>query len=160
MCKKGIRIGKFIMKTVDIYTDGACSGNPGVGGYAAILIYNGIEKVISGSELDTTNNRMELIAVIKGLEALKEQCTVNLYSDSQYVIDAFLQNWVFAWQQGGWKTASKKPVKNQDLWLSLLELYNYHKINFIKVKGHADNEYNNRCDKIAVAEYKKIQETT
>lgn len=145
------------MKTVDIYTDGACSGNPGVGGYCAILIYNGIEKVVSGSEMDTTNNRMELLAVIKGLEALKEACQVNLYSDSQYVVDAFLQDWVTFWEQNGWKTAGKKPVKNPDLWLRLLELYSKHKVNFIKVKGHSDNEYNNRCDKIAVSEYKKIQ---
>lgn len=146
------------MKTVDIYTDGACSGNPGVGGYCAILMYNGAEKVLSGYELETTNNRMELLAVIKGLEALKEKCNVNLYSDSQYVVDAFLQNWVFSWQQNGWKTAGKKAVKNPDLWLRLLELYNAHNVTFIKVKGHSDNEYNNRCDKIAVSEYKKVQE--
>lgn len=146
------------MKTVDIYTDGACSGNPGVGGYCAILMYNGAEKVVSGYELETTNNRMELLAVIKGLEALKETCIVNVYSDSQYVVDAFLQNWVFSWQQNGWKTAGKKAVKNPDLWLKLLELYGKHKVTFIKVKGHSDNEFNNRCDKIAVSEYKKIQE--
>jgi ribonuclease HI len=146
------------MKTVDIYTDGACSGNPGVGGYCAILMYNGAEKVVSGYELETTNNRMELLAVIKGLEALKETCIVNVYSDSQYVVDAFLQNWVFSWQQNGWKTAGKKAVKNPDLWLKLLELYGNHKVTFIKVKGHSDNEFNNRCDKIAVSEYKKIQE--
>ncbi len=147
------------MKTVDIYTDGACSGNPGVGGYCAILMYNGAEKVVSGYELETTNNRMELLAVIKGLEALKETCVVNVYSDSQYVVDAFLQNWVFSWQQNGWKTAGKKAVKNPDLWLKLLELYGNHKVTFIKVKGHSDNEFNNRCDKIAVSEYKKIQES-
>lgn len=147
------------MKTVDIYTDGACSGNPGVGGYCAILMYNGAEKVVSGYELETTNNRMELLAVIKGLEALKETCIVNIYSDSQYVVDAFLQNWVFSWQQNGWKTAGKKAVKNPDLWLKLLELYGNHKVTFIKVKGHSDNEFNNRCDKIAVSEYKKIQES-
>ena len=147
------------MKTVDIYTDGACSGNPGVGGYCAILMYNGAEKVVSGYELETTNNRMELLAVIKGLEALKEKCNVNLYSDSQYVVDAFLQNWIFSWQENGWKTAGKKAVKNPDLWLRLLELYNAHNVNFIKVKGHSDNEYNNRCDKIAVSEYKKVQES-
>ena len=146
------------MKTVDIYTDGACSGNPGVGGYCAILMYNGAEKVVSGYELETTNNRMELLAVIKGLEALKETCMVNVYSDSQYVVDAFLQNWVFSWQQNGWKTAGKKAVKNPDLWLRLLELYNVHEVTFIKVKGHSDNKFNNRCDKIAVSEYKKVQE--
>ena len=146
------------MKTVEIYTDGACSGNPGPGGYCAILIYGENEKVVSGSELDTTNNRMELLAVIKGLECLKEVCIVNLYSDSQYVIEAFNQEWIFAWEQNGWKTAGKKQVKNIDLWQKLLELYRTHKINFIKVKGHADNEYNNRCDKIAVQEYKKLEQ--
>ena len=146
------------MKHVDIYTDGACSGNPGAGGYCSILIYNGVEKVISGAEVETTNNRMEVLAVIKGLECLKEPCEVNLYSDSQYVVDAFNQNWIFAWQSNGWRTANKKEVKNIDLWQRLLELYNVHKINFIKVKGHSDNEYNNRCDKIAVSEYKKLQQ--
>ncbi len=146
------------MKTVEIYTDGACSGNPGPGGYCAILIYGKIEKIVSGNEIETTNNRMELLAVIKGLECLKEVCYVNLYSDSQYVIEAFNQEWIFAWEQNGWKTAGKKQVKNVDLWQKLLELYKLHKINFIKVKGHADNEYNNRCDKIAVQEYKKLEQ--
>ncbi len=144
------------MKIVDVYTDGACSGNPGKGGYCAILIYNGIEKVVSGSERETTNNRMELLAVIKGLEALKEECEVNLYSDSRYVVDAFNENWINAWVQNEWRTAGKKEVKNVDLWKNLLFLIKKHKVNFIKVKGHSDNEYNNRCDKIAVEEYKKI----
>lgn len=145
------------MKVVDVYTDGACSGNPGAGGYCAILIYNGFEKVVCGSEDMTTNNRMELLAVIYGLEALKEPCKVNLYSDSQYVIDAFNQGWINSWQLNGWRTANKKEVKNVDLWQRLLELKSKHQITFIKVKGHADNEYNNRCDKIAVDEYKKLQ---
>lgn len=145
------------MKIVDIYTDGACSGNPGAGGYCSILIYNGVEKVVSGSESQTTNNRMEILAVIKGLECLKEPCEVNVYSDSQYVVDAFNQSWIFSWQNSGWRTANKKEVKNIDLWQRLLDLYSVHKITFIKVKGHADNEYNNRCDKIAVSEYKKLQ---
>lgn len=145
------------MKTVDIYTDGACSGNPGVGGYCAILMYNSKEKIISGSEENTTNNRMELLAVIRGLEALKEACIVNLYSDSSYVINAFNEKWIDSWVANNWKTAGKKAVKNVDLWQRLLELINQHKVNFIKVKGHSDNEYNNRCDKIAVEEYKKIQ---
>lgn len=145
------------MKTVNIYTDGACSGNPGAGGYCSILIYNDIEKVISGSELDTTNNRMELLAVIKGLEALKEKCSVNLYSDSQYVIDAFNKGWIFNWQSNNWKTSDKKEVKNIDLWQKLLALFDIHEITFIKVKGHSDNEFNNRCDKIAVDEYKKLK---
>jgi len=147
------------MKTVDLYTDGACSGNPGIGGYCAILSYNGVEKIISGYELDTTNNRMELLSVIKGLQALKEPCKVNLYSDSQYVVDAFNKNWIDSWKSNGWKNASKKEVKNIDLWQSLTILIEKHFVTFIKVKGHADNEYNNRCDKIAVEEYKKIQNT-
>jgi ribonuclease HI len=144
------------MKTVDIYTDGACSGNPGSGGYCAILIYNGIEKVISGSELETTNNRMEILAVIKGLEALKEVCNVNVYSDSQYVVDAFNQNWIETWVNNSWRTAGKKDVKNPDLWQKLLDLTKKHNVTFIKVKGHSDNAFNNRCDKIAVEEYKKL----
>ena len=148
------------MKTVDLYTDGACSGNPGVGGYCAILIYNGVEKEISGYEIETTNNRMELLAVIKGLQCLKEPCIVNVYSDSQYVVDAFNQGWINSWQLNGWRTAGKKEVKNPDLWKILLELFNIHTVNFIKVKGHADNEYNNRCDKIAVNEYKNYQKST
>lgn len=146
------------MKTVEIYTDGACSGNPGVGGYCAILIYNGVEKVVSASEKETTNNRMELLAVIKGLECLKESCNVMIYSDSQYVVDAFNQKWIESWIANGWRTASKKEVKNPDLWKTLVELAKKHNITFIKVKGHADNEYNNRCDQIAVSEYKKILE--
>ncbi len=142
------------MKIVDIYTDGACSGNPGVGGYCAILVYNGREKIISGREENTTNNRMELLAVIEGLKCLKESCAVNLYSDSQYVVAAFNDGWIETWKQNGWRTAGKKEVKNPDLWQELLNLTQKHKVTFIKVKGHADNEYNNRCDKIAVAEYK------
>ncbi len=147
------------MKKVEIYSDGACSGNPGVGGYCAILIYNGVERVISGSEELTTNNRMELMGVIKGLEALKEKCEVFLYSDSRYVIDAFNAGWLTSWQKNSWRNSSKKEVKNIDLWKRLIELVNIHKITFIKVKGHADNEFNNRCDKIAVEEYKKLQKT-
>ena len=145
------------MKTVDIYTDGACSGNPGIGGYCAILIYKGTEKIISGREEETTNNRMELVAVIEGLLALKESCKVNLYSDSQYVINAINENWLNNWQDADWKSASKKQVKNVDLWQRLIPLIKKHKVNFIKVKGHSDNEYNNRCDKIAVSMYKNDQ---
>ena len=137
------------MKKVDIYTDGACSGNPGIGGYCAILTFNGSEKIISGCVADTTNNRMELLAVIKGLQALKETCDVDLYSDSQYVVDAFVKGWIDSWQANGWKNASKSPVKNVDLWQELIDLCSKHNVNFIKVKGHSDNEYNNRCDKIA-----------
>lgn len=145
------------MKKVSIYTDGACSGNPGAGGYCAILMYNGAEKVISGSEKETTNNRMELFAVISGLKALKESCLVDLYSDSQYVTDAFNLGWIDAWRANGWKNSAKKPVKNVDLWEELISLTQLHKVTFIKVKGHSDNEFNNRCDKIAVSEYKKLQ---
>ena len=144
------------MKKVDIYTDGACSGNPGAGGYCAILIYNKIEKIVSGFEPDTTNNRMELLAVIKGLAALKETCEVNLYSDSQYVTDAFNLGWIDSWKANGWKTSGKKPVKNLELWTELLDILNRQNVTFIKVKGHSDNEFNNRCDQIAVSEYKKI----
>lgn len=146
----------MMLKTVDIYTDGACSGNPGAGGYCAILLYKGVEKIISGFEQETTNNRMELLAVIKGIKALKEKCNVNIYSDSQYVISAFNDNWIENWQKNNWRNANKKEVKNADLWLELVSLIKMHNVNFIKVKGHADNEYNNRCDKIAVEEYKKV----
>lgn len=144
------------MKSVEIYTDGACSGNPGKGGYCAILIYNKIEKVVCGSEKETTNNKMELLAVIMGLKALKEPCEVKVYSDSQYVVGAFNENWFANWKSNGWKTADKKPVKNLDLWKELDLLLSIHKVEFIKVKGHSDNEYNIRCDKIAVEEYKKL----
>jgi ribonuclease HI len=144
------------MKTVDIYTDGACSGNPGVGGYCAILLYNGAERVVSGSSKQTTNNKMEILAVIMGLKALKEPCIVNLYSDSAYVVEAFNQGWINNWQNNNWKTADKKDVKNKELWIELCSEYSKHKVNFIKVKGHSDNEYNNKCDKIAVSEYKKL----
>ena len=143
------------MKNVDIYTDGACSGNPGAGGYCAILIYNGVEKVICGREDNTTNNRMELVAVIEGLKALKEKCNVNLYSDSQYVINAVNEKWLDNWVKSNWRSESKSAVKNVDLWQALIPLIKKHNVQFIKVKGHADNEYNNRCDKIAVDMYKK-----
>lgn len=136
------------MKKVDIYTDGACSGNPGKGGYAAILLYGGHEKIVTGAEELTTNNRMELMAVIEGLQCLKERCEVNLFSDSAYVVNAFLEGWIYGWQKKGWKRGSDE-VKNIDLWQRLLDLYRKHIVQFIKVKGHADNEYNNRCDKLA-----------
>lgn len=142
------------MKKVTLYTDGACSGNPGKGGYAAILIYKGLEKEIVGGEEITTNNRMELAAVINGLETLKEPCIVDVYSDSQYVVGAMNEGWLDGWRKNGWKTAAKKPVKNPDLWQKLYELTLKHKVTFIKVKGHADNRYNNRCDELAVNWYK------
>ena len=146
------------MKKVTIYTDGACSNNPGPGGYGSILMYNGHEKIISGGEKETTNNRMEILAVIVALKALKEPCEVDLYSDSQYVVDAFIKDWISYWQTHNWKTAGKSAVKNVELWQELLSLTKIHKVNFIKVKGHADNEYNNRCDKIAREEVRKLIE--
>jgi ribonuclease HI len=144
------------MKEVIIYTDGACSGNPGNGGWAAIMIYKGIEKVLSGYCPNTTNNRMEMFAVIFALKALKEKCIVNLYSDSAYIIDAMTKNWIQKWQSNNWKTSSKEEVKNIDLWKDLLLYSSKHKVNWIKVKGHSDNEYNNRCDEIARNEIAKV----
>lgn len=139
------------IKNVKIYTDGACSGNPGPGGYGAILIYKGIEKVISGGEPSTTNNKMEITAVVKGLELLKEPCDVTIYSDSAYVVNAIEKGWLTSWKKNNWLKADKKRVKNIDLWEELLKLLEIHNVRFVKVKGHSDNEYNNRCDKLAVA---------
>lgn len=144
------------MKKVILYTDGACSGNPGPGGYGAILIYNNIEKEISGGERNTTNNKMEMMAVIKGLEILKEPCEVEVYSDSAYVVNSIEKGWIYSWKKNGWKKADKKEVKNIDLWEKLLELMEVHKVKFLKVKGHADNELNNRCDRLAVSEREKF----
>lgn len=144
------------MKKVVLYTDGACSGNPGPGGYGAILIYNGIEKEISGGEKDTTNNKMEMLAVIKGLEMLKEPCEVEVYSDSAYVVNSIEKGWIDSWKKNGWKKADKKPVKNIELWEKLLDLMQKHKVTFLKVKGHADDELNNRCDRLAVMEREKL----
>ena len=143
------------MKEVNIYTDGACSGNPGPGGYAAILIYNGVEKEISGGQKDTTNNKMELLGVIEGLKMLKEKCKVNLYSDSAYVVNSINNGWVFSWKKNNWIKADKSKAKNIDLWEELLSLIDFHEVTFIKVKGHSDNVYNNRCDKLAVSERDK-----
>ena len=143
------------MKQVELYTDGACSGNPGPGGWGAILVYKGTEKEMAGGEENTTNNRMELTAVIKGLSALKESCIVELYSDSKYVIDALEKGWAVSWQARGWKKADKKPALNPDLWEILLSLVDKHQVHYHWVKGHADNPYNNRCDALAVAESKK-----
>ena len=148
------------MKQVEIYTDGACSGNPGPGGWCAILLYAKKEKVLSGGEAVTTNNRMELKGAIEGLRALKEICAVNLYTDSAYVCNAFLQDWITGWVLNGWKGANKKPVLNQDLWEELLDLTRKHRVKFIKVKGHSDNKYNNKCDKIAVSESEKFKTST
>lgn len=140
-----------------LYTDGACSGNPGKGGWAAILQSEGREKVLSGGEDNTTNNRMELMGVISGLEALKFSCEVDVYSDSAYVVNAFLQDWISYWLMSGWKTKGKKPVQNVELWQRLLEVCAKHKITWHKVKGHADNELNNRCDMLARAEIEKLK---
>ena len=136
-------------KRVTLYTDGACSGNPGAGGWGAILIFNGVERELSGGEDYTTNNRMELMAVIKGLEALKYPCAVEIYSDSAYTVNAFVNGWISSWEKNGWKKADNKAVLNVDLWQSLIKLTNIHEVEFKKVKGHADNEYNNRCDALA-----------
>jgi len=139
------------MKTIEIYTDGACSGNPGPGGWAAVLMYDEHIKELSGGSEHTTNQRMELEAAIQALKALKEPCKVKLYSDSAYMINCFSQNWYKNWLKNGWKNSKGKPVENQDLWKELLALREIHQIEFIKVKGHADNKWNNRCDELAVA---------
>lgn len=141
------------MKHIQIYTDGACSYNPGPGGWGAILIYNGVEKRISGGEPNTTNNRMELLAVINGLSCLKEKCEVEIFSDSAYIVNAYLQNWVDNWKANGWKK-QKSSIKNLELWKQLDSLVNFHNVKFIKVKGHSDNELNNRCDELARMEIK------
>ena len=144
------------MKIVTIYTDGACSGNPGPGGWGAILEFNGIEKELSGGEAQTTNNRMELTGVISALRALKEPCQVALYTDSKYVCDAVVQRWVYGWKAKGWIKSDKKPALNVDLWEQLLPLLEYHNVTWHWVKGHASNEKNNRCDKLAVAQSKSF----
>ena len=140
---------------VVIYTDGACSGNPGPGGWAAILKAQGAEKEISGGVASTTNNRMELTAAIEALGCLKRPCQVQLFSDSAYLVSAFTQGWLQNWQRNGWRNAAGDPVSNPDLWQALLAAAKLHQIEWIKVKGHADNELNNRCDQLAVAEIKK-----
>ena len=145
------------MKEVTLYTDGACSGNPGVGGWGAVLIYKGSEKRISGAEEQTTNNRMEIFAVISGLECLKEPCKVTVYSDSAYTVNAFSKGWIYAWEKDGWKKADNKQVLNVDMWQRLLALTRVHEVTFVKVKGHADNEYNNICDKLATDAIKNFQ---
>ena len=145
------------MKTVTLYTDGACSGNPGHGGWGAILEFNGIEKELSGGEENTTNNRMELTAVIRGLEALKEPCIVELYSDSKYVIDGLSKGWAESWRAKGWRKADKKPALNPDLWGTLLDLVAKHTLHYHWVKGHADNPKNNRCDEMAVAQWQSLK---
>ena len=143
-------------KTVTVYTDGACSGNPGPGGWGAILRYGPHEKEISGGEAQTTNNRMELTAAIRALEALKEPCDVELYTDSRYLADALEKGWVYKWRQNGWRKPDKKPALNVDLWERLLALLETHEVRLHWVRGHADNACNNRCDALAVAESRKF----
>lgn len=137
------------MEEVIIYTDGACSGNPGPGGWGSILMYKDNKKEISGGKADTTNNIMELTAVIEGLKLLKFPCKVKLYSDSAYVVNAFNEKWIYGWLKNGWRNSSKEPVKNKELWQELYDLTKIHEVEFLKVKGHSDNEYNNRCDELA-----------
>lgn len=145
------------MKQVTLYTDGACSGNPGPGGWGAILEYNSHIREMSGGEESTTNNRMELTAVIRGLQALKESCIVELYSDSKYVIDGLSKGWAAGWQKKGWIKSDKKPALNPDLWEILLALTQKHEMHYHWIKGHAENPRNNRCDEMAVAEWKKLE---
>lgn len=143
------------MKEVTIYTDGACSGNPGPGGWGVLLMYMNNKKELSGFDKSTTNNKMELLAAIKGLEALKEPCKVSLYSDSAYLCNAINEGWLDYWKTHNWRTKSKEDVKNVEFWEKLVELMGIHDLTFIKVKGHADNEYNNRCDALATGEIAK-----
>ncbi len=144
------------MKDIQIYTDGACSGNPGKGGWGAVLVYKGFEKELCGAEQTTTNNRMELTAVIMALKQLKEPCNVTLTTDSKYVCDSVNKGWVYSWQKNNWKKADKKPALNVDLWQELLDLLNTHQVEFVWVKGHNGHKYNERCDQLAVNEYMKL----
>ena len=145
-------------KEVTIFTDGACSGNPGPGGWGAILRYKQTERELSGGEKDTTNNIMELTAVIEALKLLKVECEVELYSDSAYVVNAFEKGWIYNWRKNNWKTSGKDDVKNRELWEELYSLTQKHKVKFIKVKGHSDNEFNNRCDFLATNAIKQLNE--
>lgn len=137
------------MEKVIIYTDGACSGNPGPGGWGAILMYKDTKKEISGGKKDTTNNIMELTAALEALKLLKFPCEVELYSDSAYLVNGFNQGWIYGWQKNSWKNSSKEPVKNKEIWEDIYKMTQKHKVKFIKVKGHSDNEFNNRCDEMA-----------
>ena len=145
------------MKHVSIYTDGACSGNPGPGGYGAIIVYKDNEKVISDAEANTTNNRMELTGVIEALSCLKEPCKVTTTTDSKYVCDAIMKGWAKGWQANGWRKADKKPALNSDLWEKLLRLLEIHDVTFVWCKGHAGHPYNERCDRLAVAGYEALK---
>lgn len=146
-------------KTVILYTDGACSGNPGLGGFAGILMYGDAKREYNGAEKQTTNNRMEVIAVIEGLKRLKYPCKVEVYSDSAYTVNAFNNGWIYSWKKNGWKKADKKEVLNVDLWEELYALTKVHEITFHKVAGHADNEYNNRCDELARGAIMELRKT-
>lgn len=148
------------MKSVTIYTDGACSGNPGPGGWGAILRYNGAEKELSGGEAETTNNRMELLGAISALEALKEPCKIELYTDSQYLVNAVEKGWAMRWRKNGWMRNKKDKAMNPDLWERLLSLLQTHDVSFHWVKGHAENQYNNRCDALAVAKSREYAGTS
>lgn len=144
------------MREVTIYTDGACSGNPGPGGWGAVLMYGQHIKEMSGAEPETTNNRMELTAAIEALRVLKEACKVTLYSDSAYLVNCFNQGWYKGWLKNGWKNSKGQPVENQDLWKELLRLMEIHQVEYVKVKGHADNKWNNRCDELATGAVKQL----
>lgn len=148
------------MKLIEMYTDGACSGNPGPGGWGTVLLYGEVKRELSGYMPDTTNNRMEVFAAIQGFSALKQPCKVTMYSDSAYLVNAFNKGWIDNWQKNGWKNSSKQPVENQDLWKMLLIVMRPHDVTLVKVKGHADNAYNNRCDELATGEIKKNQRST
>jgi len=143
------------MKKVEIYSDGACSGNPGPGGFGTIIVYKGIEKEICGGEANTTNNRMELLGAISGLEALKEPCDVTLTSDSRYLVDGITKGWAKSWRAKNWIKSDKKPALNSDLWGRLLDLLDKHKVEFVWVRGHVGHPYNERCDKLAVEQSKR-----
>jgi ribonuclease HI len=143
------------LKTITIYTDGACSGNPGPGGWAAVLMFGDILKEIAGGERHTTNNRMEMMGVISALESLTERCHARVHSDSAYVINCFKQGWYVNWERNGWRNSQKQPVENRDLWERLLAITRKHEVEFIKVKGHSTDKWNNRCDELARAEAKR-----
>ena len=145
------------MKQIKLYTDGACSGNPGPGGWGAVLLFGSHKKELSGGQRETTNNRMELLGVIRGLEALNEPCQVDLYTDSQYIVNAIEKRWVYKWKANNWMRDKKEPAKNPDLWQELLALLETHKVKFHWVKGHSDHVYNNRCDELAVMESRRVK---
>jgi ribonuclease HI len=145
-----------MLKELIIYTDGACSGNPGPGGWGAVLFYGNNRKEISGGAAHTTNNRMEIMAVIEALRLLKEPCRISVYSDSAYVVNCFNQNWIRGWMRNGWKNSKNQPVENQDLWQLLWEQMNIHQVTYLKVKGHSDNQWNNRCDELAREAIKRL----